>query len=116
MRFVINTHWHRDHTGGNEAFGAAGAVIAALDAVLPLRDERTQIIPGHGPVASRADLRAYRAMLATVRDRVAKMIAAGREVIAAQPTQEFDAKWGGGFMKPDQWVQRLYVDLERSTD
>ncbi len=32
-RFVINTHWHGDHTGGNEAFGDAGAVIVAHDNV-----------------------------------------------------------------------------------
>ncbi len=31
VRFVINTHWHGDHTGGNEAFGQAGAVIVAHD-------------------------------------------------------------------------------------
>lgn len=33
MRFVINTHWHGDHTGGNENFGKAGAVIVAHDNV-----------------------------------------------------------------------------------
>jgi len=33
VRFVLNTHWHGDHTGGNEAFGEAGAVIVAHDAV-----------------------------------------------------------------------------------
>jgi glyoxylase-like metal-dependent hydrolase (beta-lactamase superfamily II) len=31
VRFVINTHYHADHTGGNEAIGAAGAVIIAHD-------------------------------------------------------------------------------------
>jgi cyclase len=29
VRFVLNTHWHRDHTGGNENLGKAGAVIVA---------------------------------------------------------------------------------------
>jgi glyoxylase-like metal-dependent hydrolase (beta-lactamase superfamily II) len=29
VRFVVNTHWHGDHTGGNENLGAAGAVIVA---------------------------------------------------------------------------------------
>ena len=32
-RFVINTHWHGDHTGGNENHGKAGAVIVAHDNV-----------------------------------------------------------------------------------
>jgi cyclase len=33
LRFVINTHWHGDHTGGNTAFGSSGAVILAHDNV-----------------------------------------------------------------------------------
>ena len=32
-RFVINTHWHGDHSGGNENLGKAGAVIVAHDNV-----------------------------------------------------------------------------------
>lgn len=33
VRFVLNTHWHGDHTGGNENLGAAGTVIVAHDEV-----------------------------------------------------------------------------------
>lgn len=33
VRFVLNTHWHFDHTGGNENMGEAGAVIVAHNAV-----------------------------------------------------------------------------------
>lgn len=33
VRFVINTHWHGDHTGGNENIGRAGAIIVAHDNV-----------------------------------------------------------------------------------
>ena len=33
VRFVVNTHWHGDHTGGNENLGRAGAVIVAHDNV-----------------------------------------------------------------------------------
>ncbi len=34
VKYVINTHWHGDHTGGNEPLGTAGAVIIAHDNVL----------------------------------------------------------------------------------
>src|SRR5208283_3605743 len=33
VRFVINTHWHHDHVGGNQALGTDGAVIVAQDNV-----------------------------------------------------------------------------------
>ena len=34
VKYVINTHWHGDHTGGNEPLGRAGAMIIAHDNVL----------------------------------------------------------------------------------
>lgn len=33
VKFVVNTHWHFDHTGGNENFGKSGAMIVAHDNV-----------------------------------------------------------------------------------
>lgn len=33
VRFVVNTHWHGDHTGGNERMGDAGAVVVAHENV-----------------------------------------------------------------------------------
>ncbi|MDQ4074371.1 MAG: MBL fold metallo-hydrolase [Thermoproteota archaeon] len=33
VKFVINTHWHSDHTGGNENFGELGATIVSHDNV-----------------------------------------------------------------------------------
>jgi glyoxylase-like metal-dependent hydrolase (beta-lactamase superfamily II) len=33
VRFIVNTHWHGDHTGGNEKMGAAGALLIAHDNV-----------------------------------------------------------------------------------
>ncbi len=31
VKFLVNTHWHFDHAGGNEPFGKAGAIIVAQD-------------------------------------------------------------------------------------
>jgi hypothetical protein len=84
------------------------------DRVLGVANDTTQIIPGHGPMAKKADLKAYRDMLAGVRDKVKPLVAAGKtlaEVQAAKPTQAFDAVWGGGFLKPEQFVAIAYATL-----
>ena len=216
VRFVLNTHWHGDHTGGNENMGKAGALIvahdnvrkrmssdqfiellkmnvkaspkgalpvvtfggtmtfhvngeelralhmprahtdgdaivhftksdvihmgdiyfngmypfidtssggtpegtiAACDQVLALASDATRIIPGHGPLSNKAELKAYRDMIATVNARVKEMVAAGRkadEIFAAGVTRDFDEKWGKGFIKPDKFVEMLAAGVAKS--
>jgi len=87
--------------------GSIDGVIAAVDRVLPMCDEHTRIIPGHGPLAGRTELLAYRTMLVTVRDRLSALLAKGKskeEIVAARPTADLDATWGNGFLEPDNWV------------
>lgn len=43
VKFLINTHWHFDHTGGNENFGKQGAIIIAHDNVRKLMSEDQMI-------------------------------------------------------------------------
>ncbi len=95
--------------------GRVDGVIAAADQVLATSGEKTRIIPGHGPLATRADLQAYRDTLATLRDRIAKLKAEGKsrdEVVAAKPTADHDAKWGTGFMKGDVFTGLVYDSLK----
>lgn len=210
IRFVINTHWHGDHTGGNESLGGSGSIIVAhegvrkrmaagqlieafgmdvppapavalpvitftdavtfhlngeeihvfhvapahtdgdsvvhfekadvihtgdiffngiypfidtssggnidgmiadSDRILELADETTKIIPGHGPLSNAKELKAYRDMLQTVRDRVAALKAAGKsadEAAAAKPTADLDEVWGKGFLPADLFVKLVY--------
>jgi glyoxylase-like metal-dependent hydrolase (beta-lactamase superfamily II) len=96
--------------------GSPDGVIAAMDRVIALAGEQTRIIPGHGPLATRGDLLAHRTMLATVWQRVKELRAAGRsdaEVRAARPSREFDERFGGGFIKPEPFVQMLLGAIGR---
>jgi cyclase len=96
--------------------GSVAGVIGAADRMLALAGEGTKIIPGHGPLATKADLKAYRDMLAAVSGRVAAQVKAGKtleEVTASAPTAEFDAKWGNGFLKAGPFVAIVYKDAQR---
>lgn len=98
--------------------GSVEGVIASADRMLALAGEATRIIPGHGPVGTRADLKAFRDVVAAARDRVVAQVKSGKtleQVVAAGPTAEFDAKWGQGFMKPERFVSILYKDAARAT-
>lgn len=208
VKFLINTHWHGDHSGGNENFGKAGAVImahdnvrvrmatdqktpfgevkaspkvalpvityaeglklhlngeevrvisvppahtdgdsvvhwtksnvihmgdlffhkmsypfvdrssggdvrgviAAADKVLAMANDQTKIIPGHGAVASKADLQAYRDMLVAIVGKIEAAVKAGKsleEVKAMKPADGFGVN-PSGFITADRFVEMVY--------
>ena len=213
VRFVLNTHWHGDHTGGNENFARAGALlfaqdavrermsrdqemrafgrtipaspeaalpvvtfsdamrfhingeeihvhhaprahtdgdaivqfrranaiatgdvyfngsypfidlasggsldgmIAAVEQVLALSDAQTRIVPGHGPLSNRAELRAYRDMLVTVRARVAAALQEGASfsaLSASGPLRDLDGRWGGKIVNSQDFLRSVHASL-----
>lgn len=204
VKFLVNTHWHYDHTGGNENLGKAGAVImahdnvrvrmaagqgnqkpspkvalpvvtyadglklhlngeevrvihmpaghtdgdsivhwtksnvihmgdlfflrmsfpfvdassggnvrgviAAADKVLAMADDKTKIIPGHGAVATKADLKQYRDMVAEIVSKVETSAKAGKtleQIKAERPADGYGVK-ADGFITADRFVETVY--------
>ncbi len=80
--------------------GAIDGMIHASEKALAVADSSTKIIPGHGPLGSKADLQKYHDMLSSIRDKVAALKASGateQEAVAKKPTAEFDPIWSKGF-------------------
>jgi len=97
--------------------GSIVGMVAAIDGALAKIDDQTRVIPGHGPLSDKQGLRAFRDMLYTVAGHMREAIDAGRSVeaiVASKPTAEFDAVWGQGFIKPDDWVALVYGVMTRN--
>jgi glyoxylase-like metal-dependent hydrolase (beta-lactamase superfamily II) len=93
-----------------ESGGQFDGMIAGTDKILALCDDATKIIPGHGPLMSKADVVVWRQMLIDVRDRITKLMAAKKtvdEIKAAKPLADLDAKWGAGFIKADMVIETV---------
>jgi glyoxylase-like metal-dependent hydrolase (beta-lactamase superfamily II) len=77
--------------------GHFDGVIAFCRGILERIDRNTIVIPGHGRRATYDDVASYIDMLETVRGRLVELIAGGatlEQVVAAEPTKEWDAKYG----------------------
>jgi cyclase len=195
IRFLVNTHVHGDHTGGNENFAKLGALIFSRDQLrtrlehpnaapdgtpgkpappralpvvtydgpvsihvdgedvrlIPIRNAHTDgdtlvsfqahdvlavgdyyrgigypfvdlnnggslkgILEGLG-ATDRNSLIATRDLILAVRDKVAALIAQGKtleEVIAAKPTEDFDAQVPQGAQSAERFIKWVYTDLK----
>lgn len=95
--------------------GTIDGVIAAVDALVDLINDHTKVVPGHGPVSNRQELRDYRKMLTTARDRIAALIEEGKtleEIVAADPTAGFYRR-GRSWLPPKLFIVTVYADLSR---
>src|SRR5262249_48495845 len=75
-------------------------MIAAANRILSEANDSTRIIPGHGPIADKKMLTAYRDMLAGTRVRLARAKLKGmsvEQVMNANLFADFDSTWGKGF-------------------
>lgn len=86
-RFLINTHYHGDHTGGNENLGKAGTLTG------------------------NTELSGYLQMLETAYERLRKLEADGKtaqEAIEMKPLADLEKEWGDGIFNGDKWIEIIY--------
>ena len=97
-----------------ETNGSIGGMIAGANKMLAMVDNETKIVPGHGPLGNKSDLKMFRDMMVTARDRVRKLKSSGKsleEAVAAKPLSDLDPVWGKGVLNSDAFVHVVYTTL-----
>ncbi len=92
--------------------GDVRGFVVAADKVLAMTNAETKIIPGHGPMATRADLQAWRNLIADVIGKVEAGIKAKKtlaEIQAMKPAAKYEVK--DAFIGGDAFVEAVYKSL-----
>jgi cyclase len=96
--------------------GDVRGMIRALDAYLKVADDNTKVVPGHGALATKADLATFRAMLVTSHDRILKLFNEGKtedEVVALAPLADLDATWANNPQHAVGHTRNVYNSFKR---
>jgi cyclase len=92
--------------------GTLDGLVATLDG---WTDSSFHVVPARGKLTNGAAVKALRDMIVIVRDRIKRRIEAGRtesEIQAEHPTADFDAEWGHGRVRPEEFVHDVYSALK----
>lgn len=94
--------------------GSLKGVIEAVNVILSLSDKDTKIIPGHGPLASKADLQAYGNMLSTAYSRLKALKDKGQspeEIIESDALNDLNGTWGKAMFDASKWISIIYPTI-----
>lgn len=96
--------------------GSVDGVISAVEAALLLVDDETQIIPGHGPMATKADLSKYYVFLKTMKERVQEYTSVGRgaDMIDADKVVAGYEDWAWAFIDAQKLVDTFHASLTQT--
>jgi len=92
----------------NSNGGTLGGAIDALKSIAAMADDNTKIIPGHGPLASKADVNSTVAMLEDARSIVAKM--SDDEIIAADPLASYQS-YSWAFIDSEKMIKQIIANI-----
>jgi cyclase len=94
--------------------GSVNGMISTLDKVLALMDDNAKVIPGHGELSTKADVKKFRDRLADIRDQVAAALKKGKkkeDLASLGITDKYHAEWGKGFLKGKDFVMLVADNL-----
>ena len=87
----------------------------AISKVIMLANDTTKIIPGHGKLSNKAELKTYYKMLITIVDRIQEKIENEvplEDVVKDKTiTQEYEEDYGGGFISAEKFREIVYKSL-----
>lgn len=95
--------------------GDVAGLLKNIEASLSKIPADAKIIPGHGALATRADLEKYRDMLAETSDLVKKAITEGKSLadVKAAGVPDKYKDWGSGFINTSRWLEISYNSLSK---
>ncbi len=94
--------------------GSVAGFKAGQQRILDLADDQTVLIPGHGPLASKADLQAALDMLIDAEAQVKKLVDAGmteEQILKENPLGLYHEQWNWGFITTERMTKTLYRSL-----
>ena len=97
--------------------GSFAGFISTLDKAIALMDDNSKIIPGHGELASKADVKILRDKLVEIRDQVLAALKKGKkveEIPSLGITDKYDPDLGKGFLKGKDFVLIIAEELKSS--
>lgn len=99
----------------NEQGGSIDGMIKVDNQIISAINDKTVVVPGHGPVGNKKDLVAFRDMLVGIRDKVSSLKKQGKslsDVVAAKPTAAFDEKFGQFVIGPEFFTKIAYDGIK----
>jgi glyoxylase-like metal-dependent hydrolase (beta-lactamase superfamily II) len=95
--------------------GDIDGLISNVTMALELIDEKTKIIPGHGAISSKTDLREYKDILVILRDRVKEARHSGKSLEETQQmglSKDWDNTHGQGFINAERIIEFIYKSAD----
>lgn len=95
--------------------GSINGIIQTVETYIRMGDDQTKYVPGHGELASKADLQRYHDLLVRVRDAVQAEIKAGKteqQALADKPLAQIGAELHTNQMADDNMVKMVYRSLK----